>query len=87
MADTRVDDASVPTWMPEPDNVMPPGSHLLIRAEPQPIADQWMIECACGWRSAISVYEQPSRRDVMAEISRRYGAHVDAALAENPAHG
>lgn len=25
--------------------------------EPQPIADQWMAKCSCGWRKSFSTYE------------------------------
>lgn len=27
----------------------------------QPIADQWMAECVCGWRQPISIYEAEDR--------------------------
>lgn len=44
--------------------------------EPQPIADQWMGKCSCGWQTTVSAYEISDRDTLLVEIDRRYGEHV-----------
>jgi hypothetical protein len=41
--------------------------------EPQPIADQWMVRCICGWSSTVSAYEFD---DMAKEAQRRGEAHL-----------
>lgn len=48
--------------------------HLLSK-EPQPIADQWMGKCSCGWRTTVSFYEIPDRDQLLEEIDSRHAAH------------
>lgn len=55
--------------------------HTLTR-EPQPIADQWMAKCSCGWRSPVSFWEFDTQEAVFAEIDRRFRDHIDAALED-----
>ncbi|WP_157073614.1 hypothetical protein [Sphingomonas soli] len=49
--------------------------HTLTR-EPQPIADQWMAKCSCGWRKPVSFYDFSTREDVFAEIDRLFAQHI-----------
>jgi len=44
-----------------------------IRVEPQPMADQMMAKCSCGWQSPVSVWDfaQPG-----IEAHRRANQHV-----------
>jgi hypothetical protein len=47
------------------------------RHEPQPIADQVMAGCMCGWREAVSIHDYPTRETLWAEVERRYKSHLD----------
>ena len=46
------------------------------RHEPQPIADQVMAKCICGWREPVSTYGYPTRESLWAELHKRYKAHL-----------
>lgn len=48
--------------------------HTLTK-EPQPIADQWMGRCSCGWRTTVSVYEIADRDALLHEIDLRHSDH------------
>lgn len=41
----------------------------LLTLEPQPIADQMMAKCSCGWRKAVSIYEVQRGGPSMANIA------------------
>ncbi len=47
--------------------------------EPQPIADQVMVKCSCGWRNAVSVFdiqrEGPSMSNICKDL---FDGHIDA---------
>nr|WP_312295965.1 hypothetical protein [Brevundimonas diminuta] len=45
--------------------------------EPQPIADQWMAKCSCGWRATESFWTTPDRDDLLAKLKERYQAHMN----------
>lgn len=49
--------------------------HHTLTLEPQPIADQWMAKCSCGWRSTESFHETPDRDDLIAVLSLRHEDH------------
>jgi len=51
--------------------------------EPQPIADQWMAKCACGWRDTASFYEFDDRDDLLAELRMRHAKHVDKVRCQS----
>lgn len=44
--------------------------------EGQPIADQLMGKCSCGWRLTASFYEFPTRDEAVAKIDREFATHV-----------
>lgn len=46
--------------------------------EPQPIADQWMGRCNCGWTTTASFYEFPDRETVISVINTRHAQHCGA---------
>lgn len=56
-----------------------PAHHALTK-EPQPIADQWMGKCTCGWRTTVSFYEIPSRYELLREIDERHARHVGGSV-------
>jgi hypothetical protein len=47
---------------------------LVVR--PQSIADGWSAQCLCGWHSFASFYEYDTRDQLLAELQRRYDAHM-----------
>ncbi|MGI4876684.1 MAG: hypothetical protein ACRYG4_04290 [Janthinobacterium lividum] len=47
-----------------------------LSAEPQPIADQLMARCSCGWRSGVSFHDFPTRELAWGEVHRRQAAHL-----------
>jgi hypothetical protein len=47
--------------------------------EPQPIADQWMARCSCGWRDRLSFHEVEGKEALLAELRRRFKVHTDEA--------
>ena len=49
--------------------------HMLI-TEPQPIADQMMVKCVCGWRQPVSLYEFGTKQAINAEVQRLYEEHL-----------
>lgn len=49
--------------------------HTLTK-RPQPMADQWMGECSCGWRTTVSLYSISDRDAVLTEIARQHGKHI-----------
>lgn len=49
----------------------------------QPIADQWMAKCSCGWRSNASLYEFSERDVLLAELRNRFEKHVADVQGEN----
>lgn len=49
--------------------------------EPQPIADQWMGKCSCGWRKAVSFWDIEDRDALIAVIRRLHSEHVAVAAA------
>lgn len=44
--------------------------------EPQPIADQVMVKCSCGWREAVTVWGR-TQVGMMNEIKRVGEAHLE----------
>jgi hypothetical protein len=48
--------------------------------EPQPIADQWMAKCICGWRSTASFYEFHNRETLLEELRKRFKEHLEAPV-------
>jgi len=50
--------------------------------EPQPMADQWMGKCSCGWRTTVSIYEAPTREATIQEIRRRHAEHTVELVKE-----
>lgn len=44
--------------------------HHQISYEAQPIADQWLARCSCGWRANVSAYDFPTRDAVLKEAER-----------------
>lgn len=48
--------------------------------EPQPIADQWMAKCSCGWHSTASFYDFPNRDALLEELRKRFKQHVEAPV-------
>lgn len=45
-----------------------------VELEPQPIADQWMARCTCGWRAKASAYDFGS--GMKAEVRRLADEHL-----------
>ena len=53
--------------------------------EPQPIADQVMVKCSCGWREAVSLWTHHTVAGVQAEIHRVGQEHLlDNSLDSAP---
>lgn len=50
--------------------------HKFIR-EPQPMADQWMAICSCGWRKPVSYYQFDTHAELFAEMDRLFAKHID----------
>ena len=48
--------------------------HQLI-LEAQPIADQWMAKCACGWRATASTWEFDDRDTLLGNLRARHEQH------------
>jgi|LULG01.1.fsa_nt_gb hypothetical protein len=46
------------------------------RHEPQPIADQIMAGCICGWRKPVSLHDHQSRDDLWGAVGREYDNHL-----------
>ena len=47
----------------------------ILTTEPQPIADQVMAKCSCGWRKALSLYDFPGA--VAVEARAAHAVHLD----------
>jgi len=43
-----------------------------VRVEPQPIADQWMVRCTCGWSAPVGA----ETNDMRSEAYRRKEEHL-----------
>jgi hypothetical protein len=48
--------------------------------EPQPIADQWMAKCSCGWRKAVSLYEHAHGWQAREAARKAHEEHVQATV-------
>lgn len=44
--------------------------------EAQPIADQWMGRCLCGWQKAVSFNSGKCRTAVLHEIQEAWTGHI-----------
>ena len=44
--------------------------------KPQPMADQWMGECSCGWRKTASFYEATTREAAIDKIELAHADHL-----------
>lgn len=44
--------------------------------KPQPMADQWMGDCSCGWRRTASLYEFDTREAAIARIELLHRDHL-----------
>lgn len=45
--------------------------------KPQPIADQWMGECSCGWRHTASLLQFDTREAAIDDIETAHLIHLD----------
>ena len=45
--------------------------------KPQPMADQWMGECSCGWRHTASLYQFDTREAAIDDIETAHLIHLD----------
>lgn len=53
-------------------------THLhTLTLKPQPIADQWMGECSCGWRHAASLNQFDTREAAIDDIETAHLIHLD----------
>lgn len=43
--------------------------------EPQPIADQWMAKCSCGWQMTESFWTTPDRDDLLVKLRAAHVSH------------
>lgn len=50
--------------------------------EAQPIADQWMGKCYCGWRYTASLYDFDTREAAIKDIRAEHRGHVFAATGD-----
>jgi len=44
--------------------------------EPQPIADQWMAKCSCGWRQTESFWKTPDRDALLEKLRTAHRDHA-----------
>lgn len=47
-----------------------------LELESQPIADQWMAKCKCGWWSRESFWDTPDRDELLAKLRERFADHL-----------
>jgi hypothetical protein len=50
-------------------------SHRLT-LEPQPIADQWMAKCDCGWRATESVFDHRNPIGLLDSLKSKHDQHL-----------
>jgi hypothetical protein len=54
-----------------------------LQVEPQAIADQVMLKCACGWMEPVSVMECNTRDELLAQISKQHLEHLSRRCESN----
>lgn len=50
-----------------------------ITTEGQPIADQIMVRCLCGWRLPVSMWDHRTRDELWAKIREVSESHIKEA--------
>lgn len=49
-----------------------------LHLEPQPIADQWLGRCACGWVATASSWDYATRDETIAALTLAYAEHLQS---------
>lgn len=59
------------------------GTTHKLEIEPQPIADQMMLKCACGWREPVSAMNIQTRDELLDAISKQHLEHLAKRCESN----